>query len=250
MDNIFNPVQRIKHMREEYIKRWNPETKDNIFTFRFKAFEETPLNDNTIVSTFTHYIKNKKISRLLVFKEGKSKYEKLHYHIIVETSVWNTRQSCHDFLKREFPYLKGNAMKSVHECKIGNKVFDKDLVSNKTYCAKEGDLIMRHGYSKEQIKKIIEIGAAIHANKNMVLWRKIIFTFELKKIVTKLTSKHIKHIHTCCTKYFEKELDKHFLNNHTNKNLIKNILCELCPAYYEAEGRGMIREIYNDGYHN
>ena len=119
----------------------------------------------------------------LIFREF-SKGKKLHYHLFFKSTL---KESA--IRKRIKNIYSGNRMYSLHPIAIGDNIICNDpkhdkpncLVGARTYCAKEGDVIYRHGISADQTKKFIKKGQEILSFNKQKLHQKIIQKYEIKR---------------------------------------------------------------------
>ncbi len=215
-----------------YFNKKEHQTLSSIFTLRFSRFGD--VFANSIVSKFTPYIKNEQIKALLIFKEGTKQKKNIHFHVRLETDHFLNKQKLHrDLLKKSFSELKGNAQLSCHPCKEKDKHHDEHMGASKSYIAKEGNLIFKHGYTDIQIEEMIYHGRLIAQYSNAPIYKKIILLYNLKEIPIPLLPKRKdwRIVVTHMQQYYE-ENNKGYVNrNHITKSLAQNIMKELSYSY-------------------
>ncbi len=203
-------------------------TQANVFTIRITPFSYYSSDDITHVFT----TKTASMSRVMLFKEGGTEHQRLHYHARMETNL--KRDGLNKWIDRNFPLLKGkgNRCRSIHVCKLGNLIKDKSLLKSATYIAKEGDLQFSKGYTSEQVKKIINIGQKLNTDSRLPLYKKVISYSQLieKHDSFPLTS-DLKIIQNAITKFYRETRDMPYPIGRTSNNLMKQILCHNWPEY-------------------
>lgn len=205
-------------------------TKENVFTIRLTPFKHYTVSD--IVTVFEHKTAN--MTKVLLFQEGGGEHTRVHFHARLETQL--SRSGMNKWITRNFKLLKGNACRSIHTCKVGNLVKDKNLLKSATYIAKEGDLKFSKGYTSKDIKKLINIGQKLQQDSRMPLHQKVIAFNQLLPLTCDFPSLGDSLMVTRAVKnYYEKERNLPFPIGSRGKSLCQQILCRLSPAFEEKE---------------
>lgn len=214
-------------------------TQANVFTIRLTPFSYYSTDDITNVFT----TKTASMSRVLLFKEGGTEHQRLHFHARMETNL--KRAGLNKWIDRNFPLLKGkgNRCRSIHVCKLGNLIKDKSLLKSATYIAKEGDLMFSKGYKSNQVKKIIQIGQKLSTDSRLPLYKKVIsYTQLIEKHDSFPTEGDLIIIQNAIERFYNETRDMPYPIGRTSKNLMTQILCHNWPEYLKFKKR---QEIYN-----
>ncbi len=167
---------------------------------------------------------NGKFITYLIFKED-SVRKRLHYHVRISTP--NTKKSMYNFLSKKLPLLKGNQMKSLHCCKVGDEIYDKSLLPSKTYVAKDGDCISSRGYTTEEITALTLMGSQIQKNakRKAPVYQQIIDIYQLKEDMTP------EHINDCICDYYRDFRKSFFPNDHIFLATQEKVLVTIYPKF-------------------
>ncbi len=218
-------------------------TTENVFTIRLTPFKHYTISD--IVTVFNHKTAN--MSKVLLFQEGGTEHQRIHFHARLETEL--SRSGMNKWITRNFRLLKGNACRSIHTCKVGNLVKDKNLLKSATYIAKEGDLKFSKGYSTTDIKKLINIGQKLLKDSKMPLYKKVISYNQLLPLKCDFPSlKDLEKIQKSISKYYEKERNLPYPIGRIGKTLMAQILCTLSPPFLEHQMRKERYHLLHDEY--
>lgn len=155
------------------------ECQFNIFTLRF-TFPSLFIDEYqaSMDKLFKDINNKKQVKYSLTFKEY-SKKKVLHFHTRIVVT-YKTPAMLRDYVRSFFPKeAKGNKFFSTHKCWIEGVLYDKSLCHSTNYIAKEGHIVHSFGYSKSQIKELIEQSKAYNKMLKMPLHEKLIQLYDI-----------------------------------------------------------------------
>ena len=179
----------------------------------------------------------------LIFREF-SKGKKLHYHLFFKTSL--TDSAVRKKIKLHYAHNRGH---SLHPIAVGDNIIctksshnkPNCLIGAKTYTAKEGDVIYRHGISQDETNKFIIKGKEILSFNKQKTHKKIIQKYKLNE---DSTSKSI------VLAYLSYRQDMGHAGFPANKYAVQGILTDIAQAldpsvidYFTDEYEGYLDQI-------
>lgn len=100
---------------------------------------------------------------------------KEHYHLRIASTVWKTRKSLYDIVKKHFPMLKGNGAIGTQRVQEADTPNPSSRVQKSiSYVCKDHHRVYTRGYPPETLAVFEKIGAAWQDNSKLPAYKRII----------------------------------------------------------------------------